>query len=233
MIDTKLLTTLATNAKFTEDTILIDAPRLLNMRSLILTFENHFALWASVMNKKATIIRNGNDEVRIPASIAAPAIFDSLPQDEPSRLLWFANIAVTPRLLVIANDLMNNPRKAGVVRLSDELQVIQSDMNKVLNPGHTMQESCTWRRSQFWHPQDLVDFRRECEQQLNPDGNNTLEFTWRSFDPDLGMNDNRPGNWLEFTTRYCIFDGGDGDFYQLCENLGMREVDYHLEAHLS
>ena len=224
MIDTKMLTTLATNARFTENAILIDVPPLPTLRTLILNFENHFASWASVMKKEATIIRSGDSEVRIPASIATPVLFDYLPEDEPNRLLWFANIAVSPGLLVIANDLMNNPSKAGVVRLSDELQVIQSDANKILNPGHTMLESCTWRRSQFWHPQDLVDFRRDCQQQLNPDGSNFIEFTWRSFDPALGMSNKTPGNWLEFSTRYRLYDGADGDFYQVCDNLSMKEI---------
>jgi hypothetical protein len=222
VIDASVLVSLATSASFTPDAILIDLPNTVDSRALIITLENHFALWAKLMDKKATIIRSGNNEVRIPASIAALNI-ELAPQDEPSPLLWFANVAVSPGLLIIALDLMNNPRRAGVVRLSDELQVIQSDMNKILNPGHTMQESCTWTRSQFWHLQDLEDFRRECQQQLNPDGSNTIEFTWRSFDPALGMDCNEPGNWLEFTTRYRLYDGGDGDFYQVCDNLGMRE----------
>ena len=224
MIDTKLLTDLATSASFTNDAILIDVSHITNVRSLVLTFENHFAVWAKVMEKKVTIIRSNGSEIKIPASIAVK--IETAPQDEPSRLLWFANIAVTPGLLAIANDLINNPRKAGVVRLSDELQVIMSDGCKILNPKHTLQEATNWTREQFWHPQDLIDFRRECQQQLNPDGSNDLEFTWRSFDPDLGISNSTPGNWLEFTTRYRLFDGGDGDFYQVSDNLGMREIEF-------
>lgn len=223
MIDTNVLQALAANATFSQDEILIDIPNLAKARSLVLTFENHFAIWAKAMNKKATVIRSNGVDIRIPASIAASNL-DIVPQDESSQLLWFANIAVNPALLTIANDLMNNPRKAGVVRLSDELQVIMSDGCKILNPGHTLKEATNWRRYQFWHPQDLIDFRREVQQTLNPDGNNTIEYTWRSFDPDLGMHDQQQGNWLEFTTRYRLFDGGDGDFYQVCDNLGMREI---------
>lgn len=57
--------------------------------------------------------------------IAAPNIETSI-IDEPSKLLWFANVAISPGLLLIANDLMNNPRRAGMTRLSDELQIIMS-----------------------------------------------------------------------------------------------------------
>lgn len=31
-------------------------------------------------------------------------------------------------------------------------------------------------------------------------------------------------NDLTFTTRYKLFDGGDGQMYPLCENLGMEEI---------
>lgn len=215
MIDTHLLAALATNARFTSDAILIDVSHLPNVRLLLENFENHFAVWASVMNKKATIIKGNGAEMRVPASIAIPEV-EIAPQDEPSRLLFFANVAVCPALLVIANDLMNNPRRAGVVRLCDELQVIQSEANKILNPGHTMQESCTWTRSQFWDAQDLDDFRREVRLH----GERVFEFTWKSFDPS----DATKTNDLEVTTRYKLFDGGNSRVYQLCENLDMREL---------
>ena len=31
-------------------------------------------------------------------------------------------------------------------------------------------------------------------------------------------------NDIELTTRYTLFDGGDGDFYQICDNLGMTVI---------
>ena len=142
-----------------------------------------------------------------------------------SNLIWFANVAISPALLQLAADLIENPRKASVIRMSDERQIIMHDESKTLCPGHTLQEATNWARPQFWHPQDLVDFRRTCRQNLTADGESTLEYTWRSFDPDLGMNDPRRGNWLEFTTRYRLFDGNDGNFYQLSENLGMKEIE--------
>lgn len=142
----------------------------------------------------------------------------------PTNNLWFAQLAVSPGLLRLAADLMDNPRKAGIVRISDERQVIMHDETKILCPDHSLSEATNWKRSQFWHPQDLVDFRQHCLQELTPGGEKNIEFTWRSFDPDIGMKDSRPGNWLEFTTKYQLFDGGDGEFYQVCENVDMREI---------
>lgn len=197
-------------------------------KNLAINYEEIFALWANIMNRdylEIKISNNGEEGIIIPASIANKRQKHMInPISKPSNILWFANVAITPNILAIANDLMENPRKAGVTRLSDERQIIMSDACKILNPGHTMQEATNWNRSDFWHPQDLIDFRRECQQTLSPDGSNTLEFTWRSFDPALGLRDRTPGNWIKFTTKYRLFDGEDGDFYQLCENLGMEEM---------
>jgi len=217
MIDTNLLEAIAKNASFTTDAILIDLPKSANIQALIISLENHFAIWAKLMNKKLAIVRSPGGDIRIPASLAVSLIDTPFsPQDEPSKLLWFANVAISPGLLLIANDLMNNPRRAGVTRLSDELQIIMSDGCSILNPGHTLQEATTWTRSQFWDAQDLVDFRREVRQQ----GESVFEFSWKSFDP-IDIN---KVNDLEFTTRYKLFDGGDSQMYQLCENLDMREL---------
>jgi hypothetical protein len=144
---------------------------------------------------------------------------EDLPMSEDHQnLLWFAQISVSPALLRIANELMANPSKTGVVRLSDELQVIMNDGCSVLNPGHTLTEATTWTQDQFWHPDDLEAMRAQSRQE------SMFEFTWRSFDPTLGMHDHTPGNWLEFSTRYRLVDGQNGEFYQVCENLGMREI---------
>ena len=146
--------------------------------------------------------------------LAAQATGNQPMTQEQQNILWFAQIAVSPALLRIANQLMENPSMTGVVRLSDELQVIMSDGCAVLNPGHTLTEATTWKRPDFWHPQDLADFRRMCRQQSE------LEFTWRSFDP---LDPTKTID-LEFTTRYRLVDGQDGQHYQVCDNLGMRQL---------
>lgn len=226
-----ILLEIAQNTSFSSNGLHFKANSPAVGKRLLVNFEEIFALWARAMDREYMAIQfsDGGEEIRVPASInkgnstETREIMQTQSQPESSNLLWFANVAVNPTLLTIAHDLMENPRKAGVTRTSDELQIIMSDACSVLNPGHTLQEATTWVRSQFWHPQDLADFRRECQQNLSPDGSNTLEFTWRSFDPDLGYS-NIPGNWLKFTTKYRLFDGKDGDFYQLCENLEMIEM---------
>jgi hypothetical protein len=134
-------------------------------------------------------------------------------------VLYYAHVALPPTIVRATLDLMENPRKAGISRAHDGLQVVMSSLCQELNPGHTMSEATEWTRSDFWHPQDLSDFNREARQTSG-----TFEFRWRSFDPALGMNDPTPGNWLEFRTRYRQVQGEDGVIYQICENLEMNQI---------
>ena len=79
-----------------------------------------------------------------------------------------------------------------------------------------MQETTIWTRSQFWDAQDSHNFRHEVRQR----GEAVFEYTWRSFEPT----DFTRTNDLIFTTRYTLFNGGDREMYQICENLGMEEI---------
>ncbi|WP_026736101.1 hypothetical protein [Fischerella sp. PCC 9605] len=220
MINTRLLTDLAANASFTTDAILIDIPKTANFQSLIISLENHFAVWAKLMNKKMAVVRSQTGgEVRIPASLAVPMVDVAPAESEPQNLLWFANVPVSLRVLTAANDLIQRPRRGGIVRLSDELQVILHDSISLSNPGHTMQEATNWRREQYWHPTDLEEFRRLSRAQ------NNIEFTWRSFDPALGMNDRTPGNWLEFTVAYQLLEDEFGESFHFFESRDWREIE--------
>ncbi len=223
-----VLLEIAKNTSFSEFGLHFKANSPAAGKKLLCTYEETFALWASIMGRDFMAIEFGNSEIRVPASIGEKVqtskINEMIQTQSSSNLLWFANVAVSPALLALAHDLMENPRKAGVVRISDELQVIMSDSCSGLAPGHTMKEATSWKRSQFWYPEDLIDFHRECQQALTPDGSNYIEYTWRGYDPTIGMNKGKQSKWLKFTTRYRLFDGGDGDFYQLSENLGMEEL---------
>ncbi|MGG6264169.1 hypothetical protein ACQ4M3_01180 [Leptolyngbya sp. AN03gr2] len=220
---TTLLQSIAASVKFADFQLLLDCPSSKIAWNWVEDFELEFAYWALSMGKFEMIIRSPEENISLPASFAigvstefAPEV---LPQSNQPGLLWFAHGPVPPALIDTVRDLSENPRCAGVTHLGSERQIIMSDACGVLNPGHTLSEATTWSRPQFWHPQDLIDFRKQCRLSSN------LEFTWRSFDPDLGLYDRRSGNWLEFSTRYFLIDGGKGEFYQLCENLGMREID--------
>lgn len=138
---------------------------------------------------------------------------------QASNTLWFSpGLQIDIELLQLAQDLLENPRAAGVVNLKTERQVILHNQLACTLTSSTMENAATWTRGQFWDPQDLLDFRRYTRQEMSP--GTTKEFTYRTFEPTLGPFDNSPGNWLQQVTRYRI----QGD-YQLCENLDFKEIE--------
>lgn len=144
---------------------------------------------------------------------------------QPLSRLFYAHVALPPSVIRVTLDMIDRPRRIGISRASDGLQVVMSSLLQECNPGHSMTEATTWTRDKFWHPQDLAEFNREAAQRLSLDGSNAIEYRWRSFDPDLGMSDRTSGNWLEFVTRYSLINGEDGEVYQLCENMAMEEIE--------
>ena len=133
--------------------------------------------------------------------------------------LWFgADIGFHPNLIRLALEICERPRSAGIVRLSDERQVLMHDEATCTLKTATAQEATQWTREDYWHPQDLLEFRRICQQQEN------FEHSYRTFMPTRGMLDTEPGNWQEITTSYQLFEI-EGVHYQLYETLGFRDIE--------
>lgn len=139
--------------------------------------------------------------------------------------IWFGqDIGFSSELIRLALDICERPRAAGIVRLSDERQIMVHDAVSATLNFATPQESVSWTRSQYWGPQDLIDFRKRCEQELTADGQSTIEHKYLTFEPAKGMNDNSPGNWMEITSRYQLHEIA-GQFYQLYETLEYKNVE--------
>lgn len=169
----------------------------------------------------------GCDEAvfRTPESKPVKLPVELIEEMEPIAKLFYAHVSLPPAVIRATLDMIDRPRKVGISRASDGLQIVMSSLCQELNPGHTMSEATTWTRDKFWHPGDLERFNHDARQQLNLDGSNVLEFRWRSFDPALGMSNRTPGNWLQFVTRYSLIDGEDGQVYQICENVAMSNIE--------
>lgn len=193
-------------------------------------------VWARLPEEKADFILNTRYKellttakklkgtVRINQTIIYPWMEgDDL---EMANKIWFGDIGVSFELYQLAQRLFEDPKSAAIVRLSDEKQIIVHDEGKCTLKFNNPQDASTWHRSQYWHPQDLIDFRIRCQQELEPNNpNSVFEHTYRSFEPDLGMSSNEPGNWLQLTTKYHLFDVGDGEIYQLGENIAIVEMN--------
>ncbi len=220
----KLIDALAANAKFTANEIRIDISDIDNLNKALIAHEFHFALWALSMGKSYTVLRCPNKLFKVPAYLALKSGGEDMTGNTINNVLLFADVEVSPQLLRLAVNLIENPGKKGIVRLRDERQIILHDECKFSLLGKSTKVANNWSRPQYWHPQDLTEFRRECQQSLNDDGSNTLEYTYRACDADLGLFNREPGNWREFTAVYRLYDGGDGEYYQLAQNLGMRDL---------
>lgn len=135
------------------------------------------------------------------------------------------NLTMNRELLDRVAWMMENPEpKTGVVRLNDEAQVIMSASSAALLTTTTLQEAVTRKRSEFWHPLDLLLFRiktgemvRDLKQGLKKPEDTIQEVEWRCV--------SRSGNWRLFNVRYETFIDGMGIPYQFSNNQGTEQIE--------
>jgi hypothetical protein len=121
--------------------------------------------------------------------------------------------------------MLENPEpKTGVVRLHDEAQVIMSASSTALLTTTTLKEAVTRKRSEFWHPLDLLQFRirtgefvRDLKQGNKRPEETVEEVQWRCV--------SRSGSWRLFTVRYETFLDDMGVPYQFSNNQGTEQIE--------
>ena len=208
------LATLATNVSFTSNTLIIDLPRRVDARAVIIKLENHFALWANLMGKKFAVVRSRLGEVRIPASLA---VFDAV-KGESMISTQFPGLYLGQEIKIYSSDFLRSlldllERKdsiSGLVRLRDNAQLVLTH-GSALSLGVTDASDYTrLRREDYWHLEDLADFNREWRQQLREDSSNSIEFTYRALDNPLDPN----GDWVRCVSRYRLLKDGSELYHQ-------------------
>lgn len=129
---------------------------------------------------------------------------------EPVIELFFADTSLPPSILKAAVQKSEEDGRWGIVRLSDELQVIMaSGMAGVLLSGVAIDQTTQWKRPEFWHPEDLSDFNRDWRRQLDIEGNGMLERRYRIHKP----NSNDPWEW--YRSSYRLIRGENNVLYQV------------------
>lgn len=130
---------------------------------------------------------------------------------EPIVELFFADGSLPPIVLKAATQKSEDEGRWGIVRMSDERQVIMaSGMAGILLSGVGINETTNWRRPEFWHPDDLRDFNRNWQRQLDVEGNGAIEYRYRIHKP--GSND--PWEW--YRSSYRLLRGENNVLYQVC-----------------
>lgn len=151
--------------------------------------------------------------IRIPGQtdVCVPIATIRLMQEfEPLVQIFFADTSLPPVVLKAAAQKSEEEGRWGIVRLSDERQVIMSGgMAGVLLSGVGIDETTNWRRPEFWHLDDLDEFNRDWRRQLDVEGNEAIEYRYRIHKP--GSND--PWEW--YTSSYRLLKG-EQDLYQIC-----------------
>lgn len=195
------------------------------------------AMWAHRLGKVATLIQYpGGGYYRIPAKMAeeeSSEVEISMEQqtlilDPQNPLIEIYALSLSPHLYPEIGWFLNNPMQpGGIVRISDNQQVAMSYANAQKSADFTagagIKKAVSWKREDFWHPADLDDFDREWTQRLEPNNPDSwIEYRWRSFDPELGVNSE--AGWIEFANHYKLLVDDFGNSYHVSRNLGMRDI---------
>lgn len=146
------------------------------------------------------------------ADLCVPIATIRLMQEfEPLVQIFFADTSLPPMVLRAATQKSEEEGQWGIVRLSDERQVIMSSgMTGVLLSGVGIDETTNWRRPEFWHLEDLEEFNRDWRRRLDIEGNEAIEYRYRIHKP--GSND--PWEW--YRSSYRLLRGERQELYQIC-----------------
>lgn len=217
---------------FGPEVFLLSAPSRKEAFRLASLEPETLAMWARRFGKVATLIQYpGGDYYRIPAKMAE--VGGNMGQkalilDPQNPLIEIYALSLSPRLYQEIGWFLNNPTQpGGIVRVADNQQVAMSHANaqKIADftAGAGVKKAVNWKREDFWHPADLNDFDRDWKQRLEPNNPDSwIEFRWRSFDPELGLNSE--DGWIEFVNHYKLLVDEFGNSYHVSRNLGMREI---------
>jgi len=217
---------------FSPEAFLLSAPSQHEAFRLASLEPETLAKWAQKFGKVATLIQySGGDSYRIPATMADSEVHmgqETLILDPGNPLIEIYALSLSPYLYREIGWFLDHPTQAGgIVRVADHQQVAMSYANAKKSADFTagagVKKAISWKREDFWHPGDLRDFDRDWKQELEPNNPNSwIEYRWRSFDPELGLNSEE--GWIEFANRYKLLVDELGHQYHVSWNLGMSDI---------
>lgn len=217
-----------------QESLIIDTPSKRDALCLLDAIADSLALAAANLKRISALIRYpyAPKPYKIPITAGTLQMITSddttLILDPNNPLIEVYCLSLSKILYPELGWFLEHPEQAGgLVRVSDNQQVAMSYANarkeSDFTAGAGVKKAVKWKRSDYWHPQDLADFEREWRQKLeanNPDS--WFEFKWRSFDPDLGIDS--PDGWIEFANSYKLLVDERGNTYHVSQNLGMRDI---------
>lgn len=210
---------LATNAPWWQ---VLRVPTWEDCAYLIKYFKPVLAQWAST--KMAIYLEY--DQGRICQINQLGEIMDAqIP--EPLSLAIGGPMRANRALLDVFGQMLSSPeRSLGLVRLADERQIsVSGGVDGKYLVGASVDQANQWKRSDYWHPEDLSEFNRACQQSMSTDSDQWFEYRYRSFDPLAPADQHGPDFCdFEFISRYRLIEGPGGTLYHLGENIDMIEI---------
>ncbi|HEY9597803.1 MAG TPA: hypothetical protein V6D33_09050 [Cyanophyceae cyanobacterium] len=174
--------------------------------------------WSKDFNPYVIRANRSNEALSIGAIMTQPII--ATPSIEVGSL------TLSRSVLRRLEYLIENPNtKGALVRVHDEAQVAMSQASASLIIGASTKEAVQRKRSEYWHPQDLVrsrrqisDFVHDLSQGIIKPEDTRHELSWRGVSKD-------GRNWRQFTHIYETFIDELGVAYQFATNIGVEQIE--------
>jgi hypothetical protein len=129
---------------------------------------------------------------------------------KPIVQLFFADGSLPASVLKLAAEMADSDERWGIVRLSDQRQVVMSSgMSGVLLAGVGIDETTNWKRPEFWKPEHLAAFSRDWQRQLDIEGEREIEYRYQIRKPRT----TEPWEW--YRSLFRLLNGEDGLQYHL------------------
>jgi hypothetical protein len=129
--------------------------------------------------------------------------------------IWTGTCQVSRPLVDIISWFIETPNmRGGLVRLSDERQLLVTPAMAATVWDATPEEIVQRKMTDFWHPEDLHDLHQKIKQQ----GSTGFEHTWR------GVNKSKT-HWSRFTHHFRVIVDDFGTAYRAFTNLDLEAID--------
>jgi hypothetical protein len=146
-------------------------------------------------------------EVTKPKNMTKPLIATSS--------IWTGTCQLSRPLVDVISWFIETPNiRGGLVRLSDERQLLVTPAMAATVWDATAEEIVQRKMTDFWHPEDLHNLHQKIKQQ----GSTGFEHTWR------GVNKSKT-HWSRFTHHFRVIVDDFGTAYRVFTNLDLEAID--------
>ncbi|NER26439.1 MAG: hypothetical protein F6J89_02130 [Symploca sp. SIO1C4] len=126
---------------------------------------------------------------------------------------------LSPELWQVLGEALDHPEwNFGLVERFTQRQIVTSASNAPVVMQSSLKDSVTWKRQEYWHPEDLLNYLRDSKQLLEPNNKQSiLTVTYRTHE--------NWQDWLEQTTQYRLIEDRFGRIYEVALLQDYHSID--------